>query len=146
MKTLLFIYLSFNFANYINSQQITDLDLIKGHTITTSTSDVRLPAKYLFNNKNVFIKYNPISIFFGGALYIYQRAISPQISAGCAYEISCSNFSKQCISHYGFIKGIALSTDRLTRCNKIASADFHPLLINNQNKVIDNPEMYKLRK
>ncbi len=144
MKTLLIIYLSFNFINYVNSQQITDLDLMKGHNI--ASTEVQLSAKYLFHDKNVFIKYNPISIFFGGALFIYQRAISPQISAGCAYEISCSNFSKQCISHYGFLKGIALSTDRLTRCNKIASADFHPLLINFQNKVIDNPEMYKLLK
>ena len=144
MKTLLIIYLSFNFINYVNSQKITDLDLMKGHNI--ASTEVQLSAKYLFHDKNVFIKYNPISIFFGGALFIYQRAISPQISAGCAYEISCSNFSKQCISHYGFLKGIALSTDRLTRCNKIASADFHPLLINFQNKVIDNPEMYKLLK
>ena len=144
MKTLLIIYLSLNFANYINSQQIIDLDLMKGHNI--ASADVQLSAKYIFHDKNLFIKYNPISIFFGGALFIYQRFISPQISAGCAYEISCSNFSKQCISHYGFLKGIALSTDRLSRCNKIASADFHPLLINFQNKVIDNPEMYKLRK
>ncbi len=144
MKTLLIIYLSFNFGNYIYSQQITDLDLMKCHN--NASTEVQLSPKYIFHDKNLFIKYNPISIFFGGALYVYQRAISPQISAGCAYEISCSNFSKQCISHYGLLKGIALSTDRLTRCNKIASADFHPLLINFQNKVIDNPEMYKLRK
>ena len=144
MKTLFIIYLSFIIVNYINAQQITDIDLIKSHNI--NSTEVRVSTKYLFHNKNVFVIYNPISIFFGGALYIYQRAISPQISAGCAYEISCSNFSKQCISHYGFLKGIALSTDRLTRCNKIASADFHPLLINFQNKVIDNPEMYKLLK
>ena len=144
MKTLFIIYLSFIIVNYINAQQITDIDLIKSHNI--NSTEVRVSTKYLFHNKNVFVKYNPISIFFGGALYIYQRAISPQISAGCAYEISCSNFSKQCISQYGFLKGIALSTDRLTRCNKIASADFHPLLINFQNKVIDNPRMYKLHK
>jgi putative component of membrane protein insertase Oxa1/YidC/SpoIIIJ protein YidD len=144
MKTLLIIYFSFIFFNFINAQQITDWDLMKGHKITST--EIQSSAKYLFHNKNVFVKYNPISIFLGGALYVYQRAISPQISAGCAYEISCSNFSKQCISQYGFLKGIALSTDRLTRCNKIASADFHPLLFNFQNKVIDNPRMYKLRK
>ena len=122
-----------------------DSELIKSHQVVNPELLASTRANYIFKERNAFVKYNPLSLVFGGSLFFYQRVISPQISAGCAYDVSCSNFSKQSIHRFGLVKGIALSTDRLTRCNKIASADFHPVMINDHNKVIDTPEMYKLR-
>lgn len=126
------------------SQTNSDFNLIKSHEIKDEKLSEKRKVNYVFKEKNWFVKYNPVSLIFGGTLLFYQKIISPQVSAGYAFEISCSNFSKQCIKRYGILKGVALSTDRLTRCNKISSADYHPVLINKDFKVIDNPEMYKL--
>lgn len=101
--------------------------------------------KFLFIPDKKIIRYNPISLTFGGLMFLYQSVISPQISAGCPYEISCSNYSKAVISRYGFIKGIALTSYRLMRCNRIAAIDIHPLYINSAGKIIDEPEQYHLK-
>jgi putative component of membrane protein insertase Oxa1/YidC/SpoIIIJ protein YidD len=63
----------------------------------------------------------------------------------CPYEISCSNYSKAVIKRYGLIKGIALTSYRLMRCNRLAAIDTHPLYINKSGKIIDDPEQYKLK-
>lgn len=91
-----------------------------------------------------FVKYNPVSLTLGGLLYIYQNSISRQFSANCLYHPSCSDFSKRAISKYGFIKGILLSTDRLTRCNKIAGTDIHPITLNDSSQKSHDPvKLYK---
>jgi putative component of membrane protein insertase Oxa1/YidC/SpoIIIJ protein YidD len=81
----------------------------------------------------------------GSLMFIYQDVLSPQISAECPYEISCSNFGKAVIKRYGLIKGIALTAGRLMRCNKIGSVDIHPLYIDAKGKIIDDPEQYRLK-
>lgn len=142
MRYLIFLL----FATSASAQTSSDVSLIKQHKRDDESTHLAKKATYIFKDKNAFIKYNPISLTFGGTLFLYQRVVSPQISAGCAYEISCSNYSKQCIKHFGLVKGVALSTDRLTRCNRIASADFHPIFLTRNNKMIDFPEMYRLKK
>ena len=95
---------------------------------------------------NAFTRYNPLSLTFSGMLFFYQKVVSAQIAASCPYEISCSNFSKQCIGKYGLLKGVALSADRLMRCNKIAAYDIHPLLITDDQRIHDPIEKYLLHK
>ncbi len=86
---------------------------------------------FLVTKEDPFIdKINPIKLTFGGLLYFYQTSLSKHFSADCLYEPSCSNFSKDVISHYGLIKGIFLTSDRLSRCNRIAQTSLHPLTIN----------------
>jgi putative component of membrane protein insertase Oxa1/YidC/SpoIIIJ protein YidD len=142
LKYLIFLL----FGTSVFAQTNSDVLLIKQHKREIESNDYSKKATYIFKNNNAFVKYNPISLTLGGSLFFYQRVVSPQISAGCAYEISCSNYSKQCIKHFGLVKGVALSTDRLTRCNRIASADFHPVFLTKNNKMIDFPEMYRLKK
>jgi len=104
----------------------------------------RSRVTYIYKNRNAFVKYNPVSLLFGGGLYFYQKVISSQIQAGCAFDVSCSNFSKQSIKQFNLVKGIALSADRLTRCTRISAIDFHPVMINNDGKCIDHPDYYML--
>ena len=99
----------------------------------------------MFITEHKLIRYNPVSLTFGGLMYFYQAILSPQISAECPYEISCSNFGKACISKYGIVKGIALASGRIMRCTKIAAIDIHPLYIGEKGMIIDNPEDYKLK-
>jgi putative component of membrane protein insertase Oxa1/YidC/SpoIIIJ protein YidD len=96
-------------------------------------------------NKSFLIKYNPLSLTFGGLLFLYQKGISPQVSVNCPYEISCSNFSKQCIQQYGLIKGVALTADRLTRCTQFTLIDLKPIQFSKKNKIVDPIGQYTLK-
>ena len=128
------------------SQQ-SDRDLIASNNFTKPEFEYKRKVEYLFKGKNWFIKYNPVSLFFGGSMLLYQSTISVQIGANCPYEISCSAFSKQSISQYGFVKGIALTADRLTRCTKLAAIDLDEAtdLNSKTHRIIDDPKNYKLK-
>jgi putative component of membrane protein insertase Oxa1/YidC/SpoIIIJ protein YidD len=99
---------------------------------------------YLFEGRSAFVKYNPLSLALGGLLYLYQKTISLQIGAACPYEVSCSNFSRQCIRKYGLIKGIPLTTDRLTRCTRLALIDMVDGVdySSKRSRIFDNPGDY----
>jgi uncharacterized protein len=79
-----------------------------------------------------------------GLLGFYKRNISQQISAECLYEISCSSFSQMALKEFGILKGIALTADRLARCNRISGTTINEYRINENGKVNDVPSMYKL--
>lgn len=108
--------------------------------------DPRKP-KFLSADKGVLIKYNPVNLTLGGLLYFYQKIVSPQLATNCPYEISCSAFSKVSIQEFGFIKGIPLTADRLTRCTQFTMMDILPSQINENNgKIIDNTDKYRFKK
>lgn len=142
---LLWVVILFFICKSVFSQAESDFDLILKNKIEDSTYLKTRQVNYVFKGKNWFVKYNPVSLLFGGSLLFYQKVISTQIMAGCAFNPSCSNFSKQCIKMYGIPKGVALSTDRLTRCTLLSSIDFHPVLFNENGKVNDLPSYYRLR-
>jgi uncharacterized protein len=48
---------------------------------------------------------------------LYQRAISPALSARCKYHPSCSEYAVQAVRRYGILRGVALAAWRLLRCN-----------------------------
>jgi putative component of membrane protein insertase Oxa1/YidC/SpoIIIJ protein YidD len=90
--------------------------------------------------------YNPVKWLLHGSLDFYQKVLSPQISAGCLYHTSCSRFGRKAIKEFGIIKGVALTADRLGRCNRIAATDIHPVRIGTDGLLHDEPFMYKLSK
>jgi putative component of membrane protein insertase Oxa1/YidC/SpoIIIJ protein YidD len=47
----------------------------------------------------------------------YKKYISSQDHGNCIYEPSCSVYAKNAIKKYGFLKGMIISSDRLSRCN-----------------------------
>lgn len=135
------------FISFSAFSQMSDIDLIIQKDSTKEEYKNIRKVTYLFKDKNAFIKYNPLSLFFGGALYIYQKYISIQIGANCPYEISCSTFSKLCIQKYGLLYGIPLTSDRLTRCTRLASFDLIRGVEYNArtNKIYDNLEIYSFK-
>ncbi len=143
MKALLAVIVFFiSFISH--AQPASDLDLLLTYNYTDSSFSKTRQVNYVFKGKNAFVKYNPVSLVFGGSLLFYQKVISPQLMQGCAFDPSCSGFSKECIKEFGIVKGVALSADRLTRCTRLSSIDFHPLLFNEQGKVNDLPSYYRL--
>lgn len=100
---------------------------------------------YLFQGRSAVAKYNPVSLFFGGLMLGYQKYISPQISAECLYEESCSKFGVSLIREYGLLKGAPLSIDRVSRCNRLSAIDTPLHIINpNTGKTRDSLANYRL--
>jgi len=51
-----------------------------------------------------------------GLIHFYQKWVSPMFASRCKYYPSCSSYAVTAIESYG-LKGIAMSTWRLLRCN-----------------------------
>lgn len=60
----------------------------------------------------------------------YQKAISPFFSnmgIHCKYEPTCSEYMKQAIEKYGFVKGLFKGIKRFLRCNPFSKGGYDPL-------------------
>lgn len=144
-KVLLLI--AFSQFLILTNADAQDINLLKDLKMVSKKSKVvkHRTNPYIYKNeKSVLKKYNPVSLTFGGLLYIYQNAITYQFAAGCIYCPTCSEFSKRSIKEFGLFKGFLLSADRLSRCSKIAATDIHPLRIDDKShRAIDLIEYYK---
>lgn len=81
---------------------------------------------YIYKDQpKTFRNSNPLSLVFGGSLFVYQNVLSQHLSASCLYHPSCSDFGKHSVQEFGLIKGTLLSFDRLSRCNRIAATDLN---------------------
>jgi uncharacterized protein len=135
-----FVLVSFASPAQTNTQEFT---LIEKQNFHNPKFDKRKVQFMKTRSKNVLLRYNPVSLTFGGLMYFYQKTISPQLASNCPYEISCSAFSKLCIQEFGLIKGIALTADRLTRCTQFTVIDITPLHYNSKNQLVDPISNYK---
>lgn len=135
LNKILFLVLGLLIGNSLKAQSLeTDLQLLeKKEQAEQSQATLSVGKK----------GFHPISFVMNGTLTFYQKVISPQFSANCLYELSCSRFSREAIRMYGPLKGVALSADRLARCNRISGTTINPFRVNEQGKVIDSPQMYK---
>lgn len=108
--------------------QIIDLkaDLMLADSLAKQKMPVSAQRVYIYKNQpKTFKNCNPVSLVYGGSLYVYQNYFSQHLSASCLYDPSCSDFSKHAVKEFGLIKGTLLSFDRLSRCNRIAATDLH---------------------
>jgi len=145
-KTLLvLLVLVVSLNDGLSQHTSSELELIETAHFEKRKFDARHPTFMKIGN-NAFTRYNPISLTFSGLLYLYQKAISPQLQSHCPYEVSCSAFSKASIQEFGLIKGVALSADRLTRCTQFTLLDISPSQIHPGNgRIIDPLNKYQGR-
>mgnify|MGYP001044601599 CR=1 FL=1 len=61
-------------------------------------------------------KLNPLPYLATGAMYAYQRMISHQLQANCAYATTCSEYTKLSIEEFGILKGSLLGMYQLQSC------------------------------
>ena len=146
LKASSFVLLLFCFSSTGFAQTI---DLSADLLLADSVSKQQVPRSekrpYIIKNQPKTIKNcNPVSLIYGGTLYVYQNFVSQHFSADCLYDPTCSDFSKQAVKEYGLIKGGLLSFDRLSRCNRIAATDLNPALINRKtHRFGDSVKRYK---
>lgn len=88
-------------------------------------------------------KYNPIGYLGTGALFFYQNIVSEQIQATCAYQTSCSEFTKLCIRDYGFLKGTMIGLHQILSCLPFIKYDTHPLYLNSNDLIINEHYLKK---
>ena len=88
-------------------------------------------------------RVNPVRLSLGGMMYVYQRFVSPQLPSECLYHPTCSGFSKELIRDLGLIKGVTATADRLSRCNRVAAFDIHPMHIHEESgKAVEDTGIY----
>lgn len=80
---------------------------------------------------------------FKGPLKFYNQVITDQILNDCVYEHSCSEFSQGSFNTFGFFKGLMMTCDRLTRCNRTSLAETSPLLLTKSGKIKEHWDEYK---
>ena len=60
---------------------------------------------------------------------VYQKYLRPVIPAGCRFEPSCSEYTKQAILKYGLIKGVFKGLIRISRCHPFSGkSGYDPLI------------------
>ncbi len=62
-----------------------------------------------------------------GGIRFYQRNISPLKRTKCPYIPSCSEYTRQAIEKYGPLKGTAMGTWRIMRCNPFSHGGYDPV-------------------
>ncbi|MFW6019147.1 MAG: membrane protein insertion efficiency factor YidD [Bacteroidales bacterium] len=78
-------------------------------------------------------------------LSIYKTMVSDQLSRGCVYEVTCSDFMRLAIVRYNLAKGFFLGLDRHSRCNIISMKDIPGYKFDENHGLIqDHPDAYKL--
>jgi len=135
-KISLFLVFVVFFTMKMNAQ--SDLQLIE--TSVLNATQTKEKVSFGFGKKQL---WNPVYYVAGSLMFVYQKLISPQFSASCLYEPSCSSYSRMLITEYGLFKGTLYSADRLMRCNRLGGYDIEAHQINPYSgKVPENLLIY----
>ncbi len=65
-----------------------------------------------------------------GMINFYQKNISKSLEVmniRCKFYPTCSNYTKQAVEKYGFLKGSLLGIYRIIRCNPFSKGGYDPL-------------------
>ncbi|MFQ5444610.1 MAG: membrane protein insertion efficiency factor YidD [bacterium] len=62
-----------------------------------------------------------------GIIKFYQKLISPLFPPSCRFSPTCSEYTLQAISKYGFFKGVVLGLTRLIKCHPFHPGGYDPL-------------------
>ncbi len=65
-----------------------------------------------------------IAVFLVAA---YQAIVSPWLPPSCRYVPTCSQYAKEALLKYGFLKGSYLAARRLLRCHPLHAGGYDPV-------------------
>ncbi|MBP3254274.1 MAG: membrane protein insertion efficiency factor YidD [Bacteroidales bacterium] len=129
----------------LQSQTTQDLQLLSSFERREAKFEDR-KVTYGFSQNNRTL--NPFYHLMSSAMYVYQKNISLALQRSCAFEPSCSAYSKNLIKDFGTVKGIFCTADRLMRCNRIALADRQSVFLINPSvrRIYESTDRYRTEK
>ena len=57
----------------------------------------------------------------------YQIVLSPFFIGACRYQPSCSNYTYEAVTRYGWLRGSWMGMRRIGRCHPFARGGFDPV-------------------
>lgn len=69
----------------------------------------------------------PAAAVLNGAVRTYQWTIRPLLTPSCRFEPGCSEYAAQALHQHGALRGTALATRRVLRCNPWNAGGFDPV-------------------
>jgi putative membrane protein insertion efficiency factor len=63
----------------------------------------------------------------------YRNTVSKVRGPCCSFVPSCSRYSEEAVTRFGFVKGVIMTADRLERCNPCIRLDLYPRGLVNQD-------------
>jgi putative membrane protein insertion efficiency factor len=68
-----------------------------------------------------------MKIIFLGLIRVYQRFISPFFPPHCRFYPTCSEYGYQAINKHGLLKGLWLTSIRLSKCHPLHEGGYDPV-------------------
>jgi len=62
-----------------------------------------------------------------GLIRLYQVTISRVLPSSCRFTPTCSQYTYEAVSKYGFLRGIGLGIKRLGRCHPFNEGGYDPV-------------------
>jgi putative membrane protein insertion efficiency factor len=64
---------------------------------------------------------------FQGAIRAYQVLVSPLFAGSCRYYPSCSQYTYEAVTRYGWLHGSWMGMKRIARCHPFAKGGYDPV-------------------
>jgi uncharacterized protein len=61
-----------------------------------------------------------------GAIWMYQRTLSPLLGNVCRFEPTCSRYMVECLRKQGLLRGVAMGLRRVSRCHPWNPGGYDP--------------------
>ena len=58
---------------------------------------------------------------------LYQLTLSQVMPPSCRFTPTCSQYTYEAVSKYGFLKGVGMGVRRLARCHPFHSGGYDPV-------------------
>jgi len=87
----------------------------------------------------------PLRAFLIGLIRIYRSTLSGSLGGQCRFSPSCSSYAEEAIRKLGAVRGSALATWRVLRCNPFGRPGLDPVPGGTYDDVLHHPVDLKAR-